>query len=137
MKYEVITNFDKYVQIIRHTGTNRDFVELDLSQYDLTDDRIYAYRLGKNELIWDESKYESILEEKQKHADALEIADLKSKLNATDYIFAQWSEEVLALENPLTWVTDIIKINIRYMKEYKDTIANRKAWRERIKELES
>ena len=137
MRYEVITDYEKYVQIIRHTGTNRDFVELDLSKYDLTEDRIYAYKLGKNELIWDEAKYKAILDAKQKIADELEITDLTHKLRDTDYIFAQWVEEVLALDNPLTWVSDIIKINIRYLKEYKETIANRKTWRERIKELES
>jgi len=137
MRYEVITDTEGYVQVIRHTGSpKRDFIELDLSDYDLTNDRIHAYKLGKNELIWDEAKYQEILDNKQKEADEEEIADLKEKLNSTDYIFARWGEEVLALENPLTWIADVIKINVKYMKMYKDVIANRKTWRERIEELE-
>lgn len=135
MKYEVITNNQGYVQIIRHTGTKRDFVELDLDKYDLTEDRIFAYKLGKNELIFDEKRYQEILDAKQHKADLKEIADLKEKLNGTDWIMAKWVEEILALNNPLTWVADVIKINIKYMKDYSQTIADRKAWRERIEEL--
>ena len=135
MRYEVITDFEKYVQIIRHTGTPRDFVELDLSKYDLADDRIHAYKLGKNELIWDQSKYDAILAEKQKEADEAEIADLEQKLNGTDYIIARWGEEIISCQNPVTWVADVVKINIKYLKEYKETFANRKAWRARIEEL--
>lgn len=135
MRYEVITDFEKYVQIIRHTGTPRDFVELDLSKYDLTEDRIYAYKLGKNELIWDQSKYDAILAAKQKAADEAEIADLEQKLNDTDYIMARWGEEIISCQNPITWVADVIKINIKYLKEYKEAFANRKAWRARIEEL--
>lgn len=135
MKYEVITDIQGYVQIIRHTGTKRDFVELDLDKYDLTEDRIFAYKLGKNELIFDEKRYQEILDAKQHKADLKEIAELKEKLNGTDWIMAKWVEEILALNNPLTWVADVIKINIKYMKEYSQTIADRKAWRERIEEL--
>jgi hypothetical protein len=137
MKYEVITDLQGYVQVLRHTGTRRDFVELDLEKYDLTEDRMYAYKLGKNELIFDEKRYQEILDVKQHKADLKEIADLKEKLNGTDWIMAKWVEEILALNNPLTWVADVVKINIKYMKEYSKTIADRKAWRKRIEELEN
>lgn len=136
MKYEVITNFDGYVQIIRHTGTPRDFVELNLDDYNLEDDRLFAYRLGKNELIFDEAKYKEICKEKEKEADFKEIAELKQKLTDSDYIIARWGEEIVSLENPLTWIADVIKINLKYSKEYKDAFANRKKWRARIEELE-
>ena len=137
MKYEVITDLQGYVQVLRHTGTRRDFVELDLDKYDLSEDRMYAYKLGRNELIFDEKRYQEILDAKQHKADLKEIADLKEKLNGTDWIMAKWVEEILSLNNPLTWVADVIKINIKYMKEYAVTIEERKAWRKRIEELEN
>lgn len=137
MKYNVVTDADGYVQIIRHTGTKLDFVELDLSKYDLTEDRMHAYKLGRNELIWDEAKYQEILNKKQKEADSKEIADLEQKLNDTDYIIARWGEEIVSLDNPLTWISDVIKINLKYASQYKEAFANRKRWRERIEELRS
>ena len=135
MKYEVITDFEQYCQIIRHTGTFKDFVELNLDDYDLSDGRLYAYKLGKNRLIWDENKWQEILADRQAKADQKEIAVLKQNLNDTDYIMARWGEELISLTNPLTWVADVIKINIKYATMYKDALANRKRWRERIEEL--
>ena len=137
MKYEVITDINKFCQIIRHTGTIRDFVELDLSEYNLEDGRLFAYKLGKNRLIWDEYKWQEILKERQDKADQEEIKDLKQKLNDTDYIIARWGEEIVSLDNPLTWITDVIKINLKYSKQYAEALKNRKAWRERIEELEN
>lgn len=136
MKYEVITDAEGYVLAIQHTGTVRDYVELNLEEYNLKEDRIYAYKLGKNELIFDEEKYEEICKEHEKEADFKEIAELKQKLTDSDYIIARWGEEIVSLENPLTWISDVIKINIRYTKEYKDAFANRRKWRARIEELE-
>lgn len=137
MKYNVVTDVEGYVQIIRHTGTKLDFIELDLEKYDLSEDRIHAYKLGRNELIFDEAKYREIIDAKQKIADEKEIAELEQKLNETDYIIARWGEEIVSLNNPITWVADVIKINTKYAKEYKEAFANRKTWRERIEELRS
>lgn len=135
MKYEVITDFQKYVKLIRHTGTIKDFVELDLDKYDLSNDRIYAYKLGKNELIFDEQKYKEICDEKQEKENQKEISILKQFLNDTDYIIARAYEEVLVLNNPLTFVADVIKIQIKYSKQYKEKLAERVKARKRIEEL--
>lgn len=135
MKYYVITDNRGYVLSITRTGTVKDYVELDLDKYDLTEGRIRAYRLGKNQLLFDEAEWQRILEERQHKADEEEIADLERKLKDTDYIIARWGEKLISLENPLTWVSDVIKINIKYSKEYKEALANRKKWRERIEEL--
>ena len=135
MKYEVITDVQGYCQIIRHTGTIRDFVELNLDDYVFEDGRLFAYKLGKNRLIWDENRWQEILQERQEKADQEEIKDLKEKLNETDYIIARWGEEIVSLENPLTWIADVIKINMKYSKQYAEALRNRKAWRERIEEL--
>lgn len=136
MKYEVITDREGYCVIIRHTGTKLDYVELDLNKYDLTDGRINAYKLGKNELIFDKSKWSSMKARETVTANEQNIATLKERLAETDYIAAKWLEEIIALDNPLTWIRDVISINIKYSKEYRDTIRKRKLWRKRIKELE-
>ena len=137
MKYQVITDNDNYVQIIRHTGTIKDFVELDLDDYDLSNNRLHAYKLGKDELIFDQERYQEILDEIQHKEDLKEIATLKSFLYETDYITSRCFEEIMALSNPLTWVADVIKITAKYSKQYKDTLAERVRARARIEELEN
>ncbi len=132
MKYEVITDYQGYVQVIRHTGTIRDFVELDLDQYDLTEDRIYAYKLGKNKLIFDESKYQEILDEKQKEADEKQIEKLYKELQATDEEMLEFLEDMFSLKNPLTFIADLINL----MKKYSMLVVARQQIRQRIKELQ-
>ena len=137
MKYEVITDLNGYVLIIRHTGTVKDFVELDLSLYDLSDDRIHAYKLGRNELIFDAEKYKQITEAKQKIIDFKEIDELKRYLNETDYIIARAFEEALTtLDNPLTFIREFISILVKYHNMYKDVLSQRIKARLRIEELE-
>lgn len=133
MKYTVYVDASGYVTSITQTG--RDFVELNLEDYDLSDGRIRAYKLGRNKLIFDEQEYQNILNARQKAQDEAEIKDLEQKLNDTDYIMARITEELLGLNNPLTWITDVIKLNVKYTKQYAEAIANRKKWRERIEEL--
>lgn len=135
MKYNVTLDSRGYVLSIAHTGTIKDYVELNLEDYDLSNNRKRAYRLGKNCLVFDDEEYKRILEAEQDKADQKEINELQQKLNETDYIMARWSEEVLACDNPLTWVADVIKINLAYSKKYAEMLKNRKTWRERIEEL--
>lgn len=94
----------------------------------------YIIRKSKTEyeFVLDETKANQVVEDDEKDT---EIQQLETKLNNSDYIIAQAFEEVLALNNPLTFVADIIKIMIKYSTKYKDTLANRKTWRNRIQEL--
>lgn len=135
MKYYIVTDSQGYVLTIQHTNTVKDYVELNLDDYDLSNDRIYACKLGKNELLFDPKRYEEIQAEKQKVLNNKEIAELQKKLQETDYIILKWSEEIISLDNALTWVADVIKINLKFIKEYKEVLKNRKLWRERIEEL--
>lgn len=134
MKYFVTVDSRGYVLNIVHTGTIKDYVELDLSKYDL--DKKRAYKLGKNKLIFDSNEWEEISKENEKKHDFKEIDKLKEYLNSTDYIMAREFEEVMALDNPLTWIADIIKISLKYTKQYKEALANRVNARERIEELQ-
>lgn len=138
MRYSI--NFDKdgYVQNIFKTGNPRmDVYELDLSLYDLSGLKIYAYKVEKNKLVFDEERYNALLNTETLKANEKEITTLKEKLTESDYIVARAFEEVMSLTNPITWVADVIKIMLKYSSKYKDTIANRKTWRERIEELQN
>lgn len=84
------------------------------------------------ELVVDEEKKQEILENIAKNT---EISELEQNLNSTDYIMARMLEEIMALNNPLTFIADMIKIFASYATKYKDALANRKKWRERIEEL--
>lgn len=129
MKYYVVLDALGYVQMIKHTGTKMDFIELDLSKYDLTDERIHAYVLGKNELIFDEKRYKEIQDEKEKRAEQKEIADLEAFLLETDNYPTRAWEEIMALTNPLTWVADVLKITVKYSTKYKTVLQQRvQAW---------
>ena len=58
MKYYVTTDVRGYVLNITHTGTIKDYVELNLDEYDLEKKR--AYKLGKNKLIFDPDEWAKI-----------------------------------------------------------------------------
>ena len=134
MKYLVTTDNRGYVLNITHTGTIRDYVELDLDEYDLEKKR--AYKLGKNALIFDEEEWERISTQNDYEADMKEIAELKLFLEETDFYSLRAWEEIMALTNPMTWVADVIKITVKYSKNYKSILAQRVAAWKRIDELE-
>lgn len=122
---------DKYILSISHT--KNDNVEIDLSLLDMR--YLNAYKLINSEIIFDEQKKAEMEQAETDRAKETEIAELERMLKDTDYIFSKELEEITALSNPVTFITDLIKILVAYAKDYKDVIANRKNWRERIKEL--
>lgn len=127
-------NLDDKGYILSIGQTGHDSMDIDISKLDLN--YLNAYKVVNSEVILDEArKAELIAEEIRRNASA-EINDLKQKLSETDYIFAQEVEEISSLSNPVTFISDLIKILVSYSTKYKDIISNRKAWRDRIKELE-
>lgn len=96
-------------------------------------DFLRCYHIVDNELTLDEEKKASAVEEEEKQ---IEINDLQNKLNGTDYIIARTFEEIMALDNPLTFIADFIKILKSFKSKYAEQLKNRKAWRERIEELQ-
>lgn len=144
MKYYVATDDDGYVMLIKRTGTIKDYVDLDLSLYDLSDDRMYAYKLGDNALVFDQTRYDEILAEKQEQADQEEIETLKEYLNETDYVMARTLESIMTLAHNFdpqtqlqeTFVDGLIDICKGFYTQYSSTIAERIDARNRIEELE-
>lgn len=132
MKYFISTDINGYVLTIKHTNSRLDFIELDLSQYDLSGVRIHAYKVGKDKLIFDEDRYEELVAQEQEIDNQKIIKNLKQKLNDTDYLVSRTFEQVMELNNPLTFIADVLKITTQFAKKYKEVIENRKAWREEI-----
>lgn len=94
---------------------------------------VYCYHLVDGQLVLDESRKAAQIE---KEMNKIEIEELKKQLSSTDFIFIQELEEISALDNPISFISDLIKILKSYTSTYKDVIADRKTWRDRIKELE-
>lgn len=91
------------------------------------------YKLDyQGSLIIDTEKKEQI---EKAMANALEIAELRQNLRDTDYIMAETFEEVMTLDNAITFIADIIVILKKFKQQYASVLASRKAWRERIEEL--
>lgn len=132
MKYTVNIDIDGYVLSLSHT--KNDNVELDLSGVDLK--YLNAYKLGIDSLVLDINKLQQLKNEEVKQAKSQRIEELKKLLTDSDYICSRAFEEVLSLNNSITFITDFIKILAKYSTQYKDVISNRKAWRKEIEELE-
>lgn len=138
MRYEIITNKDGYIEAIKHNlNEMKNIYELDLSKYDFSGLRKFAYKLEGKELVFDEEHYQFLINQQTQKSNIKEIEELKQKLNASDYLVARTFEQVMELSNPLTWIADVIKITADFRKKYKETISNRKKWREKIEELEN
>lgn len=126
-------NLDKDNYILSIANTPNDNVELDLSSMELQ--YLQAYKYENDTLSLDENRKQELIKEQQKIKDEEEIYELEGKLNSTDYIMARMLEEIMVLDKPLTFIADMIKIFVSYGTKYKEQLANRKSWRERIEEL--
>ncbi len=128
-KYKLILDENGYIKGFYTVEEDYDFVG-QMSEFPEACDG--WTKCVNGELIVDEEKKQEILENIAKNT---EILDLERNLDSTDYIMARMMEEVMALNNPLTFIADFIKILANYNTKYKETLANRKTWRARIEEL--
>ena len=99
---------------------------------DLNFEFLYCYHLVGGEIVLDEEMKASQIAEEQK---VTEIVDLQSKLNETDYIISRTFEEIMSLDNSVTFVVEFIKILKEFRTKYAEQLKNRKSWRQRIEEL--
>lgn len=93
---------------------------------------LHCYYILSGEIVLDEDKKASQIAEEQKET---EIADLQGKLNETDYIISRTFEEIMALDNSVTFIVEFIKILKEFRTKYAEQLKNRKTWRQRIEEL--
>ena len=131
MLYTVTLDKENYLTSVAHT--QNDNIELDLSTLNLP--YLNAYKMVDNAPVLDEEKLQSLIEAEQQEAKNEEIKELKDKLSKTDYVIAETFEEIMSLESSVTFVIDFINIIKQFKNQYAEVIADRKAWRQRIKEL--
>ena len=132
MLYTVNTDSNNYVISIAHTV--HDNIEIDLSLIDVN--YLNAYKLINDVLTLDEARKEEIIIENEQLAKQLRIDELKKYLTDTDYIMAKMVEEIMALNNPITFIADVIKIFVAYATKYTKELEERKHARTEIEELE-
>ena len=114
MKYKLYLDENNYLTCFAHTGTEEDIYELKPTEMKL--DYLNCYKLVDDEIIFDEEKYNSLVDTKAKED---EIARLKKELADTDYEAIKYSEG---------WFSE---------EEYAPIKAKREALREQIRALES
>ena len=131
MLYTVNIDQNNFILSVAHTS--KDSIDLDLEKMDLK--YLNAYQLIGGKAILNEDRKAEIDAEEQTRAKQTEIESLKRSLEESDYIISEAFENVLALDNPVTFISDIIKILVQYNSKYATLIANRKIWRDRIEEL--
>lgn len=131
MLYTVNTDKNNFVLSMSHTKF--DNIEIDIDKIDLN--YLEAYELSGNKLILNQDRKNEIEAERQASAKQTEIDSLKKSLADTDYIISETFENVLTLDNPVTFISDFIKIMVQFNSKYATVIANRKIWRDRIEEL--
>lgn len=131
MLYTVNVDKNDYVLSIAHTS--KDNIEINITELDLF--YLNAYQLIGNKLVMNQDRKAEIDAERNEEAKQTEIESLKKSLADTDYIVSETFENVLALDNPVTFISDFIKIMVQFNSKYATVIANRKIWRDRIKEL--
>ena len=113
--YTLNLDSNNYVLSIAHTIN--DNIELDLSGIEL--DYLNAYKYLDDKLILDESKKQSIIDERNKQSAEQQINSLKEELLKYDYIGVK------------------IAMGVATKKEYAEQIAYTETIREQIRELEN
>lgn len=114
MKYKLNLDENNYLVSFVHTNTEEDIYELNPTEMKL--DYLNCYKLVNDEVIFDEEKYNALIDEKAKEE---EINKLKAELSSTDYQAIKYSEG---------WFTE---------EEYAPIKAHREELREKIRALEN
>lgn len=114
MLYKLILDENNYLTGFMHMANEEDVYELNASEMKL--DYINCYKLVNDEIIFDEEKYNALVDTKTKED---EIARLKTELIQYDYIGTK------------------IAMGVATKEEYAEQIAYTETIREQIRQLET
>ena len=128
MKYEFILDENNYIYGFKNSEKG---IEFDPSSIEF--EYITCYKLVDNKVILDEEKKEWKIATENKEE---EINELKNYLLVTSDTANDFVEELLSLDNPVTFISDFIALIKTYRNTYKTILAERKTARDRLKELE-
>lgn len=134
MLYTVKTDEKNFILSISHT--DHDNIEIDdLSKLELK--YLNAYQLVDGIPVINEMKKAELIAEENKQDHDAHIEELKQFLKDTDYITAETFEKVMSLNNPVTFITDILKILVEYKSKYAVLIEQRQSARAEIEDDKS
>ena len=129
MKYSFTLDKDGYILMLKK---DEDGIEFNPHSIDLS--YLNCYKVVDDKVVLDEEKKNLIDSDTEK---ALEIAELKEYLVSTSDVDNDFIEQLFSLNNPLTFVSDLISLMSSYKTTYKTILSERKKARDRLKELES
>lgn len=128
MKYEFTLDENKYILGFHKSEKGIEFNPLSVNLAYLD-----CYKLETDKVVLDEEKLSL---KKAEESRLTELTELKAYLLETSDTANDFVEEVFALDNPLTFISDLIAFIVSYRTQYKTILDRRKQVRERIKELE-
>ena len=127
MKYKVITDKDGFIQSVEKSDEG---MELKLDQDMIMN--LDCYKLVEGKIVMDSEKYEQKKADKQKSD---RIAEIMNELDDTDYVQDEFINSLLSLNNPVTFIADMISLMNGVMKDYPNIIAKRKSLIAELKTL--
>lgn len=126
MKYNIKTDDNGYITEIRQDEKG---IEIEITEQFLS--FMTCYKLSGTNIVLDQEKMNSMIMEEQKEN---RVAEIINELERTDYVQDEFIDSLLSLNNPVTFITDILALISKMTKDYPQIIAKRK---ELIVELKS
>ena len=127
MKYELIKNDEGF--IVSMIKSNKG-IEVDVSKIDLAYLDCYYEKDGK--VVLNEERKAQMIADEEKD---VRIHELENMLEESDGIITGMLDDIVELDNPVTFISDFIKVLANYNSKYSALVADRKAWRTELEEL--
>ena len=126
-KYELIKNDEGFIVSMIKSDKG---IEVDVSKMDLAYLDCYYEKDGK--VILNEERKAQMVADEEKES---RIHELETMLEESDGIITGMLDDIVALDNPVTFISDFIKVLANYNSKYSSLVADRKAWRSELEEL--
>lgn len=126
-KYELIKNDEGFIVSMIKSDKG---IEVDVSKMDLAYLDCYYEKDGK--VILNEERKAQMIADEEKD---VRIHELETMLEESDGIMTGMLDDVASLNNPVTFISDFIQVLSNYNSKYSKLIADRKAWRSELEEL--
>ena len=127
MKYELLKNDEGFIVSMLKSDKG---IEVDISKMDLAYLDCYYEKDGK--VVLNEDKLAAVKADESRQ---FRIHELKKMLEESDGIVTGMLDDIASLNNPVTFISDFIKVLADYNGKYASLIADRKAWRAELETL--
>ena len=127
MKYELIKNDEGFIVSMIKSDKG---IEVDVSKMDLAYLDAYYEKDGK--VVLNEERKAQMVADEEKES---RIHELETMLEESDGIITGMLDDIVALDNPVTFISDFIKVLANYNSKYSALVTDRKAWRAELEEL--